>query len=458
MCREVLLNILNNPRYIVGELKLICESIWENCASHYPDDLGLASYSVTTFLFLRVVCQAITFPENFGLIDINSKVNGKIRRRLYLVSKVIENTACQATVSNDPGLTKTIPFGKDYFQQLRDFARTISQRDASLIQIIQPSLIDLSNVDIKELFKLHELIYMAYENLNSAPAIKESPEGKNFTALFEALGKPIFMVSRKPKSIQFLPVTLEILKYFESNGIMYRGDTLPTGEAVLYFGVHQLASYIKKISEMNRSLTLQFIDNLTLFMTGVGDVKNYVVVIDFSYYSADELKEQDYIELCVSLKQLNPTIQNNFKKAYFVQPGKSMKKVLDNICENPMIYGFPVGWEKSVEVVEDWQTLIKKFEPSKCMISNKSKTFIKNELHASKINDKGKVQDRIITTTMEKMLNVDPISKTILNEIELKNIEEVKTYEKVAYVGFRFTGGKKENEERRYFFPYTEMR
>lgn len=88
----------------------------------------------------------------------------------------------------------------------------------------------------------------------------------------------------------------------------------------------------------------------------------------------------------------------------------------------------------------DWKKLTAVIEPQNIMLPDTSKDFITKSYEVTKINSKGKRQERytdiicpflhfrLIKFTLDSILNIDPKTKRLQNEKKLCDIEEIVSF------------------------------
>ncbi|KAL7712784.1 Ras GTPase-activating protein [Entamoeba marina] len=440
MCKEIINDIVKSQFDVPIEIRTICSVLWQNCLKYYKEDKELPYIIVGGFLFLRIFCPAIASPENFGLVGIETKVSPFARRKLILITKVLQNTANQVTETQEVTIRKTLQFSKDNIIGLKEYNRYISTQTVVLTYSDKDTskFIAIEQVKMFKLFAMHQILYQVSIESERKNKTEDASARKTLEEVFDIIGTPPFLVTKKTNKSDREQSDLELVRMLDSEKIAYRGDSLANGNLVYYIVVRRFISFLKKLNEQNKQdqTTLEFIDVLIYLLSGATQQNKYIFVMDFSWFTMEEIREDYLINMTTSLSHLAQHQKDNFVKMYILHAGKDVKKVLEHMAGNSGIYGLSSGWNKAVEIVDDWQNLIKPFGETEILIPDTSKSYAKREFHALKVNYKGKAQDRIVLLTFDKLCNVDPISKSILNEIPLEEITEIIAYEKLPQVVF----------------------
>ncbi|BFU24094.1 Ras GTPase-activating protein, putative [Entamoeba histolytica HM-1:IMSS-B] len=467
-CKEILENISTSRCDVPIEIRTICNCLWENCLKYFKNDKELPSQIVGGFLFLRLFCPAIASPENFGLLGVESKVSPKARRNLILVTKVLQNIANQVTTAKEKYLEKTFQFCKEHFSMVKDYNQYISTQTIIMTASVDGSVkfINVANIKITKLFSLHQILYYLHNELANKKINANDVERNSMEEAFDVIGVPPFLYTKKSQKDNREQSDMELVRLLEKDQIFYRGDSLPNGQLVFYIVVHKFIVFLKSLnSNEKKNENLDFIDILMILLTNAVEQQQYIFILDFSWFSTEEVTENIIIDICSTLTLIPEQMKNNFVHSYILHAGKNVKKMLETMVVNSGVYGLPIGWNKLVDIVDDWQELSKIFGTTEIMIPDSSKAFIKREFHALKINPKGKAQDRIVLITFDVLLNIDPISKSILNEIPLNSLTQIDAYEKIPHIIFHFNEitpkEKKSNTsktERRYILQNMNSR
>ncbi|KAL7715897.1 Ras GTPase-activating protein [Entamoeba marina] len=418
MCKEIINNIVKSQFDVPVEIRTICSFLWQNSVKYYKEDKELPSIIVGGFLFLRIFCPAIASPENFGLVGIETKVSPFARRKLILITKVLQNTANQVTKAKEDAVSKTLQFSKDNMNILKEYNRYIST---------QTVVLTYSDKDTAKYIAIEQL---KMSKLFSFKTIQKNDKAKRILQdVYDLIGTPPFLVTKKTKKSDREQSDLELVRMLDSEKIAYRGDSLANGNLVYYVVVHRFITFLKTLTQQNKQdqTTLEFIDVINYLLSGATEQNKYIFVLDFSWFTMEEVREDYLINLTSSLSHLAQHQKDNFVKMYILHAGKDVKKVLEHMAGNSGIYGLSSGWNKAVEIVDDWQHLIKPFGETEVLIPDSSKTFAKREFHALKYY-----------LHLINYLMLIQYQKSILNEISLEEITTIIAYEKLPHVVFHF--------------------
>ena len=459
MCKEIIDNIVMARSDVPIEIRTICNFLWENCVKYYPDKKELPSQIVGGYLFLRLFCPAIASPENFGLLGVETKISSKTRRNLIMVTKVLQNIANQTTVVKEPYLQRTKEFAEDNFLLIKNCNEYIStQTIVMTITLDGPTkFLNIGNLKLNKLFSLHSILFNLHNQLSNRSLNANEQQIRLLEEAYDAIGVPPFFDTKKSSKGDREQSDMELIRMLEKEEIVYRGDSLPSGELVFYIVISRFMKYLKTIDDSTSSDKLTFIDIILEVMQGVTEKRTFVMIFDCSWYSMDDISEYQIIQMMSKIQSFSPEIKNNFTHGYIVHASKQVKKLLENMAVMNTLYGFPDGWNKKFDIVDDWQALTEKFGQTEILIPETSKAFAKRDFHVLKVNGRGKCQDRITIITFDVILNVDPQSKAIINEIPLDKLTQIDAYEKMPHIIFHFTEfrsrskrTKKGKTERRY--------
>ncbi|ELP83941.1 ras GTPase activating protein, putative [Entamoeba invadens IP1] len=463
ICKELIESIVSARTDVPKEIRTICNCLWLSCEKHFSDDRELPTKIVGGFLFLRIFCPAIASPENFGLLGVEAKVTPKSRRNLLLVTKVLQNIANQVTSTKEKFLEKTLSFSIDYHPIIKESNMFISTQTIVMTESVEESMkyINVEHIKISKLFSFHQILYFLNAQLSNGNISATTAQKNAIEEVFDIIGVPPFLVAKKTKKSEREMSDVELVRCLERDKIFYRGDSLANQQLVFYVIINNFVHYLSELNKNpQRHDNLDFIDIITLVLTNGADQLPYNLVLDFSWFSAEEVPQNIIIDLVSSLIQIQGSMRDNFVHGYIIHPEKNVKKLLEGMALNYGTYGLLSGWQKLFDIIDDWQSLSKVFGETEVMIPEGSKGFVKREFHAWKVNPKFKAQDRIVLLTFESLLNIEPTSHNIMNEILINEMRQIDAYEKVPHVVFRFNGvmdrerkNKVEKKERTYILP-----
>jgi len=138
-CQRILVAILKSAPICPSELRSFFKEVKDYVEPKFP---GSWEKAIGGFLFLRLLCSAITVPDSYGLTkDIPSP---NARRNLVLVAKVLQN------------LANNVLFGdkETYMTKLNDFIST----NIPKLSIFYDQLLSIQTTSIVETPKIHQTV------------------------------------------------------------------------------------------------------------------------------------------------------------------------------------------------------------------------------------------------------------------------------------------------------------
>ena len=131
----------------------------------------------------------------------------------------------------------------------------------------------------------------------------------------------------------------------------------------------------------------------------------------------------DYLTLMIILIWIvYDSIRKNIKKLFIVHP--------DAFIKNFIFVGRTFAsskFDKKLVEIYNWKNLNAYIKESDIVLPESTKGFITKSYTVTKINAKGKRQERLIKFTLRSLLNIDPKARTIQNETLLTEIAEIRT-------------------------------
>lgn len=123
------------------------------------------------FMFLRLVCPILVFPEQNNILPAGTEISSEGRRSLMLVSKVLQNLANGVKLREEYLVSMNESFFEEKMPVITQFFDTISQipKDRSRCRA---KLADQSDVKKKELPHLFDLIFKDMEKVANQLAYK----------------------------------------------------------------------------------------------------------------------------------------------------------------------------------------------------------------------------------------------------------------------------------------------
>ncbi|ELP94349.1 Ras GTPase activating protein, putative [Entamoeba invadens IP1] len=160
-------SIENNISSLPMPIFEIFKKLFEMSKKHYPDSTLLPYTMVGGFLFLRVICPAITTPESSG-IETEVPITSPCRRNLILITKILQNIANNIST-----------FKEDYLKVTISFTTQMSTKINQLIEKMCTKAVDLppqpfpqnsiDSIDRNNLFELHSILLKAASQQKEPP-------------------------------------------------------------------------------------------------------------------------------------------------------------------------------------------------------------------------------------------------------------------------------------------------
>ncbi|ELP90312.1 hypothetical protein EIN_505180 [Entamoeba invadens IP1] len=427
------------------EIVEVSKIMYNAVLTKFQGDEEFSMKTVTTFLINQIFTRVVSRPEESDIYAVETKLGLKSTRNLEMVSGGVR-VICAHEVGNEPKcLDKVLASSKGLDAVFYAFSKYVVLEAPTPTQ--SNTTFQISRVTFDDLFILHNKIHSTATTVSDGK-ISCSDESKILIKkLDDTLGKPPSTTPIDGSNDRVMS-DFEIVRKLERERILYRGGELSTGEKVYYITISLLVKLLKLAKESNPDDPMTLIDLLTSVLMNMS--KAFVFVFDCSWFNGNDLPQNELITMCSSLVQLPQNIKTNFKHGYILHPEKNVKKTIESMISNYGAFSLSNGWNKNFDIVDDWQTLSKLFGETEVVIPEGSKLFVKREFHALKVNPKGKAQNRIILMTFNALLNIEPSSHDIMNEIELKGIKSVELFTGSPHVVIHFeavTGRERKKKE-----------
>lgn len=129
--RSVLDPIFSHPELIPAEIGAMCRVLFQLTNERFPGK-GYAVLSAS--LFLRFICPFIGSPKSWHLLT-RQEVNPETRRKLILVTKVVQGIANENTQFNETYMNQIHDLLEEYIQKLHVFYDQLMQISPTLHQV-----------------------------------------------------------------------------------------------------------------------------------------------------------------------------------------------------------------------------------------------------------------------------------------------------------------------------------
>ena len=397
---------------------------------------------------LRYIAPALVTPEAFGLLGPDEVPSPRARSNLILIAKVLQN------ISN--GLTFETTKKEEHMKPLDDFVRAQFKLMELYYQSIaedplfiagqvahpwkdlldKPLTVDMIQIDkigLPDLFQLHRLIYR-FKNKFLAVLAKgqgtpssSSPPSTPLTASGSSIEKltadlqnadisQLLHLLGPPPSIQASmdkPGTAAL----SATNFIYLGRPNKAGHTTFYIVVCRIDLAQELDALVNHSL--QFIQGHTSNST----TSPICLVIDMSWANVEEVKRKFFQSnrfFSAMSERIPLETKKRIREIHLVHPSG---------VNHMMMFLFRTFVSKKffskVHEHNKWKTLGEWIEPSKIDLPEESKSYITKAYRVTKVNAKGKRQQRIVKFTDNSILNIDPSSGIMKNEKLLDDIEDI---------------------------------
>ncbi|KAJ3447944.1 ras gtpase-activating protein [Anaeramoeba flamelloides] len=206
--QSIFLDIIKSVDYCPMQFRIICNELAVRVEEKYQDAKHTA---ICGFIFLRVMCPAITTPEAYGLVQ--NVPNKHARRHLILVAKILQNVANGVNFKEGfmQSLSEFINENKDkakkFFDDLSDLtppkkdpknesdeSESSSSEDSEIEEIKNPQVEIPQIVIHSSLATIYRLIYHSQNTINNYLEGKGNEYDKTKVFLMELVdevGEPI---------------------------------------------------------------------------------------------------------------------------------------------------------------------------------------------------------------------------------------------------------------------------
>ncbi|ELP94212.1 ras GTPase-activating protein, putative [Entamoeba invadens IP1] len=167
-CTKTIRSVEQQLYHLPIQIISICQTLFQKSKEKFPANPILPHSIVSGFLFLRVICPALTTPEA-SVFDTEVPVTPTCRRNLILITKVIQNIANNVTTPKEPYIAPTMDYTIEMSKRVNsDIENLCNQHDAEF-NLGRVSFQIQDVVEVNTLFELHVLI-------NKANALQKKPQ------------------------------------------------------------------------------------------------------------------------------------------------------------------------------------------------------------------------------------------------------------------------------------------
>jgi len=311
-------------------LRLLCEVMKISVARKFPK---FSARSVAGFLFLRFFNPVIVAPDK-----IISNVRPESRRKLILVSKVLQNIANGLEFGDKEEFMKiTNPFIVSKFEAVESFVDELSKSSKD-VRLESASPCEMSDQDV--LYSLNFMYTLVYNDQRKIMPLTENEAIRN--SLFEAFAEigtpPLYAVAKKEETQQHASKNESFIGYAEF---------LKRSETVDFSAIAALnAVFLAGQDSMKRPIVVVMIERFSVKQINMDDLFLYIIKI------MDPIVEKDYVLIYVhtnidsskrpSLGWLknaytvfNRKYKKNLKELYIIEPSWWLKVLVS--CFKPFV-------------------------------------------------------------------------------------------------------------------------
>ena len=197
---------------------------------------------------------------------------------------------------------------------------------------------------------------------------------------------------------------------------LYQGGNDKRGTPVFYLIVARID--LSQIDLNNMSPLVSFI-----FRTMDSVVSNgaYSLVVDMSWARLTvDSKRHIFRQMRALRSSLSRAYTKHIQQVWIVHPTAFTRSLLSLL--KPLVS--PKS-NRKVKNVYNWKELLKDIAPDKIALPESSRSYITQAYRVTKINNKGRRQERLIKFAPDALLNIDPRSKEFRGEKRLDEIERI---------------------------------
>jgi hypothetical protein len=412
---------------------------------------------VSEILIFKLISPAIVSPEAFHLLPADLLPSRKARRNLVLITKLLRNCTSGHLTGREENYMKAMnsfttemqPILSEHIAQV---CRTPPQANTRLSGSSATSGEGVHAFELPHLLDMHLcLLYcksrltevLQKESSSILPGLRQSAveflsslgpapcilgvkgvksipwraanRGRSASFDYESVGSVTGEVIRKDSESDASESDLISLESssLDKAGFFFVGPNSREGLPVLYI----IANRVRPEIFRNVDVLITYVYQI---LTYVG-TSRYLVVIDMSWTRfSDDLKELLYTQLQNIFSVMEHRIRKNLARIFIVHPSAYTRAVIRFARQ----FTSSKLKAKIVEIY-NWQALESDINLEDIAIPETSKDFITKTYGASKVNAKGKSQKRLIKFTATSILNIDPRTKRIQNEREIKNFGQI---------------------------------
>eukprot|EP01105_Mastigella_eilhardi_P017740 TRINITY_DN4090_c0_g1_i2.p1 TRINITY_DN4090_c0_g1~~TRINITY_DN4090_c0_g1_i2.p1 ORF type:complete len:864 (-),score=248.79 TRINITY_DN4090_c0_g1_i2:54-2645(-) len=424
------------------QMRAIAGFIREAC-NHYQPESSMAL--VGGFVMLRLFGPAIVTPEAYGILPADVVPSPKARRNLILIAKVLQNIANGGNV----------PQKESYMLPLQHFTQStvgrmttylgqvasVQQDDEELARLVTPVLpVEVRNLELQDLFELHRIVDSCSAKLleQYRLSIRTSPAGwvpsltpnkKEVLRVLGALGPPPRFSTFKevkagdgereiimPDSSTFFNVASVDTSILEKARFLYQGPNAINGSAVFYIICNRVRpEFLNNVNPL--------LSHIFKTMDAAVNSGKYNLVVDMSWaHFSKDMRTVMYKQANFLWSMFSRTYKKNLDKVYIIHPNSFTRTLLlltKSFTSRKLSH--------KIKEVYAWTELTKVIKQEHILIPESSKGFITKSYVVTKVNSKGRHQERMIKFTLESLLNIEPKTNAIHDVKLLSDIEEIYT-------------------------------
>lgn len=416
----------------------------EHAKTHCPS--APTSPLIGGFLMLRFIAPALVTPEAFGLLGPDEVPSPRARSNLILIAKVLQNISNGLTFETtkkeehmkplDDFVRAQFNLMELYYQSIADDPLFLSGQVAEpwkdlLDKPLTPEMIQIDKIGLPDLFQLHRLIFRFKNKFVAALAKGQSTQASpapgiaplsasrgsseklsadlqnaDITQLLHLLGPPPSIQGSMDK-----PGAAAL----GATNFIYLGRTNKAGHTTFYITVCKI--------DLAQELEALFNHSLQFIQTHAAPTAQICLVIDMSWVNVYEVKRKFFQSnrfFSAMQERIPLETKKRIREIHLVHPSG---------VNHMMMFLFRTFVSKKffskVHEHNKWKTLGEWFEPSKIDLPEESKSYITKAYRVTKVNAKGKRQQRIVKFTDNSILNIDPSSGIMKNEKLLDDIEDI---------------------------------
>eukprot|EP00004_Rigifila_ramosa_P015635 TRINITY_DN3641_c0_g1_i1.p1 TRINITY_DN3641_c0_g1~~TRINITY_DN3641_c0_g1_i1.p1 ORF type:complete len:772 (-),score=190.44 TRINITY_DN3641_c0_g1_i1:95-2410(-) len=383
------------------------------------------------FVILRIFNPAILAPEGFDILPQGVHLSPENRRTLVLITKLIQN------------LSNNVPFGgkEEFMAPMNSFVEANSARMQAYLTRLAgnddtppPAASTVQDFDIRaaslqDLIVLHRMLNTYGVKCTGTPA-----EMGPFRTLVDMLGAPPIIAKTKhrpasgavnvtdesagpatpqPQSPLNSGAADRLLQAMDAAKFFFRGPPDKAGRPVFYVIVNRVSTpFLEDFAVLARHV-LKVMDSHIH--------SPYAICVDMSWATAtSEQKVLVFQQLSQFWDTFTRSQRKNLSALYVVHPNTFMDSVLF------LIKTFTSKkFSQKIFKIYEWENLSEWISAENIALPDDTKEFTTRTYSLIKVNSKGKRQTRLLKFTGTSLLNIDPKTRTIKNEITLATIEQL---------------------------------